>query len=606
MYALKFTTSLPLFVLIFLCANPAKGQIQQIQKELHRLPLFKDSISLVNSLNRLGTLYRTRNADSCFYYGMEAKRTATTIRYRKGQTDADHLIAFALFTKGLYAESLELLSDVLSQYQRLGDTEKIALVYLDMVRVENKGISDREKITSLLLKAIEAGIKTENDSIMSEVYLTYLYQGPDLSEDSIRYYHEKSREIANRYKDEIMLIAIDSWEANQLVSIGKKEEALPLMKQSQSDAKRIGNTKLEFNSLATLINYENNPEKKLEYLYKAYEVAQRSGDKSLEIYILNNALEVAKLLGDKDEIIKIYVELEKSMSAEWERSRKFMGDYVKYNGIQHDNKLLSEKNARRALWLIIISAAASIIVLAIYLIMLRRSRKAKEQIETINTAANMQIIAMEEAKHQAVRDEQQRLSQDLHDGLSSSIAGIGHQLEVISMDTDDPALKNKLAQLQTEVAKAYETARNKSHEWFTAADEREEQSFAQRIKLLTDSALPDSRYHKDIHIDDCSVLRVNVDTRITLLRIIQEAITNIIKHARANRVGVLIYEEADNLILIINDNGKGLGQIKSANLKSAMGLQSIRRRTRYLNGEANIQSDSNGTEITVSIPLLSA
>src|SRR3546814_6883492 len=91
MYALKFTTSLLSFALIFLCANPAQGQIQQIHEELQRLTLSKDSISLVNSLNRLGTLYRTRNADSCFYYGMKAKRTATNIQYRKGQTDADHV-----------------------------------------------------------------------------------------------------------------------------------------------------------------------------------------------------------------------------------------------------------------------------------------------------------------------------------------------------------------------------------------------------------------------------------------------------------------------------------------------------------------------------------
>jgi len=59
----------------------------------------------------------------------------------------------------------------------------------------------------------------------------------------------------------------------------------------------------------------------------------------------------------------------------------------------------------------------------------------------------------------------------------------------------------------------------------------------------------------------------------------------------------------DKLILVIHDDGKGLGEQKSGNEKSAMGLQSIRRRTQYLNGETNIRSDTNGTEITVSIPL---
>ena len=287
---------------------------------------------------------------------------------------------------------------------------------------------------------------------------------------------------------------------------------------------------------------DDNPKMALEYFYQAYEVAQKSGDKYLEIYILTNALEVANQLDDKDEIINVHVELEKAMTADWEKSKKFFSDYVRFNTIQDDNELLSKKNAQRALWLVIISSAALIVVLAIYLIMLRRSRKAKAQIDSLNNMANMQIIAMEEIKHEAVRKEQQRLGQDLHDGLSSSIASIKHQLEVLSLDTEDSRLKNKLGMLQAQVVNAYEAARNKSHQWFNAAEEQQEQPFEQRVKLLTDSALPDSRYNKDIHIDDSSLLQVSVDTRITLLRIIQEAITNIIKHAKATAVDILIYE----------------------------------------------------------------
>src|SRR5690606_20821483 len=110
------------------------------------------------------------------------------------------------------------------------------------------------------------------------------------------------------------------WQVRLLIS--KKEQALPLINQSLADAQRIGNTKLEINAIMTLFNYENNLQKKLEYLYQEYEVAQKSGDKSLEIYILNNAIGIASQLGDKDEIIKLYTELEKVMTAEWENVKK--------------------------------------------------------------------------------------------------------------------------------------------------------------------------------------------------------------------------------------------------------------------------------------------
>ncbi len=261
---------------------------------------------------------------------------------------------------------------------------------------------------------------------------------------------------------------------------------------------------------------------------------------------------------------------------------------------------------KRTLWLGIISSIAAVSVLAIYLIMLRRSRKAKEQIEALNNAANMQVIAMEEEKHQAIRDEQQRLGQDLHDGLASSIASIKHQLEVLSIDLDDEPTKNKLSILKAEITNAYDVTRKKSHEWYTVGEQQQGHSFELRIRELMDSALPNSVYSKSIHIDDDALSQVTMDTRIALLRVIQEAITNIIKHAKAKKVSILVYQEIDSIILSIKDDGKGLdhGQLKKDN--STMGIQSIRRRIQYLNGDIEILSDTNnGTEITISIPFKS-
>ncbi len=258
----------------------------------------------------------------------------------------------------------------------------------------------------------------------------------------------------------------------------------------------------------------------------------------------------------------------------------------------------------RTNWLIIISISAFALILAIYLMMVYRSRKAKSQVEALNNIANMQIIAMEEAKHQAVRDEQQRLGQDLHDGLSASMAAYTHQLETLSMDVTDVTLRNKFISLRANIAATYETIRSKSHDWFNTSDQSQELSFEKQVKLLTDHALPDNRYHKTIHIDDHSLVNVSTDTRIALLRIIQEAITNIIKHAKAKNVDILIYSEENSLVLTISDDGIGLNEKKSEG--NTIGLHSIRRRVQYLNGETNIHSSTKGTEITIAIPLVSS
>lgn len=259
---------------------------------------------------------------------------------------------------------------------------------------------------------------------------------------------------------------------------------------------------------------------------------------------------------------------------------------------------------KRTRWLVIISFSAAVSVLAIYLTMLHRSRRAKEQIEALNNAANMQVIAMEEEKQQAVKEEQLRLGQDLHDGLSGSIAAIRHRLETLAMDTSDPVLKSELSTLQSEVTRAYESVRNKSHDWFSTTEGQEEHSLEQRINSLAKTALPDSQYNKTIHIDSGALVRVDMNTRIALLRIIQEAITNIIKHAKANRVDILIYEDDDRLVLIVKDNGRGMVNHSLPRGKPAIGLASIQRRVNILNGELDISAAKDeGTEMMVTIPL---
>ncbi|WAC39737.1 sensor histidine kinase [Pedobacter sp. SL55] len=394
------------------------------------------------------------------------------------------------------------------------------------------------------------------------------------------------------------------WQARLLILDGQLQKAFPLVKQLIADAQLNGNTDTEINARFLMVGYENiNPRMALEHCYSAYDAANRSGYSYLEIYILNNALAIAKRINDKDEMIKVYEKLDKSMSQDWEKSRKFMGDYVKYNAIQTDNLVLSKKATQITLWLIIISFLSIVIVLSIYLVMLRQKKKVTEQLAALDEATKMQVMAMEEAKYQAVREEQQRLGQDLHDGLSSSIAAIKYQLEVLIMDAESNELKSKLTKLRIETERAYTAARNKSHEWFVQADGQHEQSFEKQIKLLTEISLPDNRYTKHILIDDNSLAGVDMDTRISLLRIIQGAVTNIIKHAKAKCVNILIYEEENTLLLNISDDGIGLGKDRSAGLKSNIGLQSIFRRAKLLNGQAQINSNDKGTEIIVSIPL---
>ncbi|MBF6640050.1 sensor histidine kinase [Flavobacterium sp. J49] len=90
---------------------------------------------------------------------------------------------------------------------------------------------------------------------------------------------------------------------------------------------------------------------------------------------------------------------------------------------------------------------------------------------------------------------------------------------------------------------------------------------------------------------------------VTLFRMIQEIITNTIKHAQASEITISLTQDEDSINIIIEDNGKGFNP-KAINKKEGMGLANIEKKTEQLNGTFNIDSfEGKGTTIIIDIPL---
>src|SRR5690606_17387486 len=293
---------------------------------------------------------------------------------------------------------------------------------------------------------------------------------------------------------------------------------------------------------------------------------------------------------------------EKSHAAESERSRKFMADYFHYNSVKNENIKLAARNAEKVSWIIIISTIAVILVLAVYMTMHKRNRKIAEQIRQIDSIADSQIISLEEVKHRAIREEQKRLAQELHDNLAGTLVSIKYQMESLSSSTEAEPVQTRINLLRDAIDSAYNTTRRKSHELYFIEGHDNEDTFEKQITRLLDVALPDNKYTKNIYIDDLVLPRLSTNVRITFLRIIQEGLTNIIKHAKASLVEIVIYEENQKIILSMKDNGLGF-ELQKSKKKSTIGLNSIERRVQELRGTITISSESSGTEIIVEIPV---
>lgn len=90
---------------------------------------------------------------------------------------------------------------------------------------------------------------------------------------------------------------------------------------------------------------------------------------------------------------------------------------------------------------------------------------------------------------------------------------------------------------------------------------------------------------------------------VTLFRMVQEILTNTIKHAEATEITISLTQDEDSINILIEDNGKGFNP-KIIDKKDGMGLSNIEKKAEQLNGTFNIDSfEGKGTTIIIDIPI---
>lgn len=90
------------------------------------------------------------------------------------------------------------------------------------------------------------------------------------------------------------------------------------------------------------------------------------------------------------------------------------------------------------------------------------------------------------------------------------------------------------------------------------------------------------------------------DRELVLYRCAYELVNNALKHARADHIGIQLMQDAHEVTLTVNDDGKGIGNDKT----DGMGMQNIRERIEPYHGTIRMVANENdGTEINISLPL---
>ena len=203
-----------------------------------------------------------------------------------------------------------------------------------------------------------------------------------------------------------------------------------------------------------------------------------------------------------------------------------------------------------------------------------------------------------------VLEERARLAREIHDTLAQGFVGIVSQLDAVAMAMPD---RNNKAREFLDLAR--KMARHSLTEARRAVSDLRASVLEGRdlaAALNSGAQMWTAGSGLEVEVDVSGEPKaLPSDMEQHLLRIAQEAVTNVLKHAGASKVWVKLHMEARKLYLRVADNGHGFEQKDAFSSKIGhFGLLGMRERAERLGGELHLASHPGaGTEVEVTVPL---
>lgn len=214
---------------------------------------------------------------------------------------------------------------------------------------------------------------------------------------------------------------------------------------------------------------------------------------------------------------------------------------------------------------------------------------------------------------QTVENERRYIARELHDGLAQTTQQLILQAGLCRKLLERRRLETLAEELDTLEGRAQRASDQVRELIADLRPPRAEPNalFVEWIRAEIDTHLARGGPPTEFELQTREPIPVLPDeTRIALIRILQEALFNTRKHARARQMSVTVLLEDATLRLIVTDNGQGFSPSELLSRppdKGGAGLQAMRARARALGGRFKVQSGiGQGTRIEASIPIKSS
>ncbi|WP_435134692.1 tetratricopeptide repeat-containing sensor histidine kinase [Formosa sp. A9] len=567
-----------------------------------------DSVYQAKIYSKMGDFYEKILSDSAYYYYYKSEKIYR--RLHDAYNTASILLSIAIIQKnekdfiGSEVTSVEAIKLLDSLPKIDKNIRKKAYLYnnlglvFDQLEQQQEAINYHNK--ALVLKqSLEGDNSATIDNSMNNLGAAYKNSGNYKTALEL-YKSVLSNKNLKQERPSFYALVLDNY-ANTRYQSGDKEQTLKLYTEALNVCDSIGES---YNSIIInqhIAEYYNDMKQKdsaKKYAYRAKNISEQYHNDDL----LKSLLLLSKIESDSAAVqhYKAYIHLNDSL----QKSERAVRN--KFARIRYETKEIEQKNikiSKERSWLIILSGGLLITFFLLFIIITQRNRNKSLQFKQQQQQANEEIynlmLLQQDKIDEARTMEKRRISEELHDGILSRLFGTRLSLDSLNFSTSAEAIQTRGSYLD-ELKTIEQDIRKVSHD--LNIDFVSNSGYIDIVKtLLEKQALAYNIMAELKHDDNINWDAIPNKTKIHLYRIIQEAIQNVFKHAKASKIEIKFYLENQELFLEISDDGIGFDLNKS---KQGIGLKNMKSRLKEIHGHLKVISEKqNGTTLIINTPI---
>ncbi len=566
------------------------------------------------AIDQLGRYYFFTNMlDSAVHYFGQVDQIFNELELPDKMASNNLSIGSALLRQGRFQEATEAFISSAEYFESVDDEGNVAKCYSNIATAFAE-LKDYDTAIDYNKRALDIATRLD----LQQLKMIML---PNLA---TQFYKKGSIEEALKYYEEAELISIQNGNKRSLALIYNNMGDLQMSQKNYVQAekhilKAIG-LKKELNFVKGLeesyfnlglIRYKKKDYTKALQYYKQVEPSVQGADR-VRLYqelkdVYRDAGNSLKALAyaDKAQILSDSLNEQESILAISEMSEK-------YQVAQKENEILRLTNDNQSLevaqlqsrhWIILLISSLIALSIGVYSYF-KNTIKQKKIIEQQHLIEQQQLMDQLHRNEQdtvvkmikAQELERNRISNDLHDSLGSKMATLQRNLQMIQLPEDKD---QRILDVSHDIAhELYAEIRNISHNINSGV--LLDQGLIPALNQMAERV----SYQNELQIKVLSVdvpIRLSNIIEIQLFRILQELVTNVIKHAQAKELFIQLAVHDNELNVMVEDDGIGFNQDKAIN---GMGLSGIKKRLSSLGSILTIDSEINrGTTMIFNIAL---